>query len=407
MTPLGTRLEQNKMREEIETRRPRVPAPSEVVLICPDPDYRRVLTKMLGAQQARIVEELGLYPAYNHLLGVIDTDCDAYVIEIDTDTPAAMNLVEAICDKKPSATVMVYSCLQRPELLVNSMRAGAREFLTGAIPPNTLNDALLRASARRAEAFEKKVRGKTMAFWGGKGGCGTTTLAVNFALALRQETRGEVALLDLNMNLGDVATLLGITPRFSLADAIAAPERLDQEFVATLMTKHSSGVSVLAAPDVYTSVPVTAGTIGKLIDLVAVQFPYVVVDAGPSLGAAVSALFQMASATYLITQTDIPGLRSSQRFLNYLQTFGNPDVELVVNRFESRKSQIDDAQIAKTLGISPKYKVPNDYAAARRAADTGNPLASEKGPITECLRRMARVASGKPAEEPKKRGLFS
>ena len=75
-----------------------------------------------------------------------------------------------------------------------------------------------------------------MVFWGAKGGSGVTTLATNFAIALRMETAAEVALVDLNPDLGDVAVFLGVTPRFTVADALQNSKRLDHDFVATLMT---------------------------------------------------------------------------------------------------------------------------------------------------------------------------
>jgi pilus assembly protein CpaE len=301
---------------------------------------------------------------------------------------------------------MVYSASQHPALLVSSMRAGAREFLSGSVLSPALGEALLRASARRMEMADRRVRGKVLIFWGAKGGSGVTTLATSFAIALRQETGGEVALLDLNPHLGDVAVLLGLTPRFSIAEALANPERMDKEFVATLMTAHRTGVSVLAAPDAYNSLRADGGSIGKLVDLLSEQFPFVVIDGGLSLGDGAGPLFQMASTIYLVTQADIPSLRSSQRFVSYLRAYGEPNVELVLNRFEGRKAQFDDDQLTKTLGIPPKWKVPNDYAAARRAADSGAPVILDKGAIAESLRRMARAACGKPAEGMKKKGFL-
>jgi len=377
---------------------------SDVVLICPNEGHRRTILRALGAQQSNVVSQLSLYPAYNHLLTVIDLDCDAFLIEIDTDTNVALDLVETICARKPSATVMVYSAAQRPDLLVSSMRAGAREFLSEAIVPNVLGEALLRASARRAEMANRKVRGKILVFLGAKGGSGVTTLATNFAIALRQETGGGVALLDLNTHLGDVAVLLGLTPQFTIAEALANPERLDKEFVFTLMTGHRTGVSVMAAPDRYNSLPVEGSSIGKLVDLVSAQFPYVVVDASLNLGEAAAPLFQMANTIYLVTQADIPSLRNSQRFVSYLQAYGGPNIELVLNRFEGRRPHFDDEQLGRTLGIAPKWKVPNDYAAVRRAADAGLPVVSERGAIAESLRRMARAACGKLPESGKKKG---
>jgi pilus assembly protein CpaE len=379
---------------------------SDVVLICPNEGHRRSLLRALEKQQANVISQLNLYPAYNHLLAVIDLDCDAFLIEIDTDPSVALVVVETICDRKPTATVMVYSATQQADLLVSSMRAGAREFLTGVIPPNVLGDALLRASARRVELTERRVRGKILVFWGAKGGSGVTTLATNFAIALRQETGGEVALLDLHPHLGDVAVLLGITPQFTIAEALANPGRLDKEFVSTLMTSHRTGLSVMAAPDKYSSLPVEGSSIGKLVDLVGAQFSYVVIDAGLGLGEGAAPLFQLASTIYLVTQVDIPSLRSSQRFVSYLQAFGGPNIELVLNRFEGRRAQFDDEQLGKTLGIAPKWKVPNDYSAARRAADTGAPVVSERGAIAESLRRMARAACGRSPEDGKKKGTL-
>jgi pilus assembly protein CpaE len=402
-----------KMSDEADVRRQpdvrlslRMQSTSDVVLICPHEGHRRMLLRALVAQQANIVSELTMYPAYNHLLAVIDLDCDAFLIEIDTDANAALDLVETICDRKPSATVMVYSATQQPDLLVSSMRAGAREFLTGVIPPNIFGEALLRATARRAEIADRKVRGKILVFWGPKGGSGVTTLATNFAIALRQETKGEVALLDLHPHLGDVAVLLGLKPQFTIAEALASPERLDKEFVSTLMTSHRLGLSVLAAPDIYNWSHVEGSSVGKLVDLVGAQFPYVVVDAGLSLGEGAAPLFQIASTIYVVTQADIPSLRSSQRFMSHLQTYGEPNVELVLNRFEGRRAQFDDEQLARTLGIAPKWKVPNDFAAARRAADAGAPVIEEKGAIAESLRRMARAACGKPVDAGRKKGGF-
>jgi len=172
------------------------------------------------------------------------------------------------------------------------------------------------------------------------------------------------------------------------------------------MTAHRTGVSVLAAPEAYNSLRADGNSIGKLVDLLSAQFPFVVIDAGLSLGDGAGPLFQLASTIYLVTQADIPSLRGSQRFVSYLRAYGEPNVELVLNRFEGRKAQFDDEQLAKTLGIAPKWKVPNDYAAARRAADSGAPVISDRGAIAESLRKMARAACGKPAEGAKKKGFL-
>ena len=378
---------------------------ASVVLICPDDAHRHMLTRALEAQSAALVTTLTAYPSYNHLLSIVDLDADAFLIDLDRSSDTALDLVETLCSRKPSATVMVYSESHQPELLMASMRAGAREFLSGTIAPGVLADALLRAAARRAEHAIKKTHGKVFMFWGAKGGSGVTTLATNFAIALQHETGGEVLLADLNPQLGDVAVLLGLTPKFTIADAFSNPARLDEEFVSTLVCEHRSGLSVLAAPDSYTSAPIEQRSVGNLVELVRNRFPYAVIDAGLGLGNGAEALFQLADTIYVVSQVDIPSLRASQRFISYLRRFGALNIELVLNRFEPRKVEFDDARMNKAVGHEAKWRVPNDFVAVRRAANTGTPLMSEKTAISQTIQQMARAASGKPPEKDRSKGF--
>jgi pilus assembly protein CpaE len=374
-----------------------------VVLISPNDGQMRMLRRTIEAQRATIVREFPVYPAYAQLNAVLELECDGVVVEIDSDLDVALDLVEAIGSRKPSATVMVYSATANPDLMARSMRAGAREFLAGAVPNTVLQEALGRAATRRT-LQEKKVSGSTIVFWGAKGGSGVTTIATNFAIALRMETESEVALLDLNPHLGDVAVLLGITPRFTVAEALKNAKRLDQELVSGLLTEHRSRVAVLAAPDAYDpTVPLENRAVGKLIDVVRNKYAYVVVDAGRDMGEAGEAVLQLADTVYLITQLDIPSLRNAQRLIAYMQQAGSARIELVVNRHDARKEDIDDAQVTKALGLAPKWKIPNDYASARRASNAGSPLIHEKSPAAAALRAMARAASGKPAGLEKKK----
>jgi pilus assembly protein CpaE len=219
------------------------------------------------------------------------------------------------------------------------------------------------------------------------------------------ETASEVALVDLNPDLGDVAVLLGITPQFTVAEALQNSKRLDHEFIATLMTPHPSGVAILAAPDTYRpSVQSESRTVGKLMDVLSNQYPYVVVDAGRALGDGLDPLFQLADTIYLVTQLSIASIRNTQRFISHIQREGDRNIELVVNRFDPRKTEFDDESVTKALGLNPKWKVPNDFSAAHRSSNAGSPLLLEKSPVAGALRTMARAAAGRPAVTTKKKG---
>jgi len=213
-----------------------------VVLIAPDENRRRALARALQGQQAAVAREFGAYPNIAHLAKVTDADCDVVVIDLDSDPEVALDLVESVCSQNAVLTVMAYSSKGQPDLLVRCMRAGAREFLTDPLSPPAVAEALIRASARRMETDRrKKVSGKMLVFLGAKGGVGVTTLAGNFAVALQKESGREVVLVDLNLQLGDAALVLGLRPRFTILDAMRNANRLDTDFVSTLLAEHSSG----------------------------------------------------------------------------------------------------------------------------------------------------------------------
>jgi pilus assembly protein CpaE len=127
-----------------------------------------------------------------------------------------------------------------------------------------------------------------------------------------------------------------------------------------------------------------------------------VIDAGPGLGSAAAPLFQIANTIYLVAQADLASLRNSQRLISHLQEYGAPSIELVLNRFEARRTEFDDERLTKALGVPPKWKIPNDYAAARRASNAGTPLLASGSPVAKAIREMARTACGKPEEESRK-----
>jgi pilus assembly protein CpaE len=205
--------------------------------------------------------------------------------------------------------------------------------------------------------------------------------------------------------------VLGLRPSFSVNDALKSPDRLDQDFVSSLLAEHESGLYILGAPDQYGERPeIQNGALGKLMYILRDRFPYVVVDAGPSLGQSGDAVFEMADLIYLVMQVDISALRNAQRLISHLQ--GPADrpsrIDLVLNRYDPRKTEIEESQIAKALALPLKWKIPNDYVGVRRSLDTGSALASGNSPVAEALHQMARAACGKPSENGKKKrwGLF-
>jgi len=330
------------------------------------------------------------------------------IIDLDSNPEYALDLVETICSTG-SPTVMVYSAQSDSELLVRCMRAGAREFLTQPFSPGTIAEAMVRASVRRPTSRPpKKTAGRLFVFLGAKGGCGVTTLACNFAVSLVAESGLKTLLIDLHLPLGDAALDLGITAQYSTVNALQNASRLDSNFLSRLLTKHSSGLSVLAAPGKFTPVQTNPDEIDKLLTIARQDFDYVIVDAGTRLDLADTTLFDQASTIYLITQVSIPELRNSNRLVSEFFAKTSNKLEIVLNRFTPRALGVDEDHITKALTRPATWRVPNDYATARRTQNTATPLSLEDSPISRVIRQMARAASGLPAAPEKKKrfGLF-
>jgi pilus assembly protein CpaE len=273
-----------------------------------------------------------------------------------------------------------------------------------------LAEALVRASARRSEVRrQKKVAGKMLVFIGAKGGSGVTTITSNFAVALAKQCGRRTALVDMDLQLGDAALAIGLKPEFSIMDALRNSERLDSDFLSTLLTRHQSGLSVLGSPDDYTPFRALDERAGKVLRILREDFSYVIVDAGSNFGSVHEDAFELAECIYLVTEVNIPALRNANRLITHFERSNlGARVEVVLNRFEGRSMEIDEERIAKALTRTPKWKVPNDFSAVRHAQNTGIPIVSEESAISRVLQDMARVACGQPLTAGKKKrfGLF-
>lgn len=379
-----------------------------VALIGPEESRRREIAIAVAGPQANVAKEFRAYPELDDVPPLLEAGYDIIIIDLDTNPETALDLVEHICGHS-SITVMVYSVRADSELLVRCMRAGAREFLTPPFSQGALAEAMVRASVRRPTSRpSKKTMGRLLVFTGAKGGSGVTTIASNFAVALASESGQSTLLIDLDLPLGAAALDLGITAAFSALDALQNISRLDSTFFARLLTKHSSGLSVLSAPDKYTATAFSDESLEKLLAIARQDFDYVVVDAGSSVGSIFRILVDAASTVYLVTQVGISELRNSNRLISEFFAARATKLQIILNRFTPRSLVIDEDSITKALTLPATWKVPSDYPVVRQAQNSATPFAMGDSPIADIIRQMARTACGLPAvpEKKKRFGLF-
>jgi pilus assembly protein CpaE len=383
---------------------------ASIVLIVPDAARRGKLDRMLNDSAFPVARACSTYPESHYLEELITLGCDVFVVDLDANIEQALALIENICSRDNPATVMATSARSDPALLIRSMQAGAREFLAEPVLAKTLIDAVTRALTRREKTQDSTSAGKLLMFVGAKGGSGVTTLATNFSIALTKQDAGKVVIVDMDLQLGEAALGLNLTSQFSVLDALRNEGRLDNDFLSSLLVRHTSGLSVLAAPEQYTPFNSLSSGVKKVFTILRRQFAFVVVDAGMAICNAEETLLDLADTIYVVTEASVPALRNAHRLLSYIAgRERSPHVEIIVNRFNGKEFAIDQNSTTKALGRPVDWKIPNDSPSVRTAENTGVPLAMKDSPISRVVDQMAVIASGKPAQSKKSktlRGLF-
>ena len=337
----------------------------------------------------------------------------ATVVEEDGEAPRERKLIPdgdagaKIGSRMPERSVEVESVnsLQTvSEPAIPPMHAGPYMFLATPSPLNVRVENPVRVQL--PPLIPGTSDAKLLVFLSAKGGSGVTTLACNYAVSLVRESGKRVLFIDLNLPLGDATINLGIKSRFSTMNALQNLERLDSNFLSSLLERHSSGLYILAAPsELAATEKVTSEAIDRLLRVARYEFDYVVVDAGSRLDPHHTVRFDESTIIYLVTQIGIPELRNSNRLITQFPAKGGPTLEIVINRFDHRSQAIDDHHVTDALTRPARWKVPNDYAAVRKMQNTATPLMGENSPISRTIQQMARCVCERYSETEQKKSI--
>lgn len=302
---------------------------------------------------------------------------DVVLVDIRHDATAGMATIERVRGGFANAAVFAVASVTEPELILQAMRSGANEFFTWPPPQETFYGAIRRTSARRDAAQGSRPSSTTLAFFGAKGGAGTTTLAVNCAVELARLSKRATVVVDLKRGLGEVALFLGIRPRFTLLDAIDNLHRLDRAFLRELVTKHKSGVDLIAGSESFDRPGAgDAGALEELFPVLARNYEYIVVDAGSDLNLCSQAGLYAAETLFLVANPDVACVRNAQRLIERVRQLGacGERVRLLLNR-AAEPFPIPPKQIETAVGHPIYHTFPSDYATVSTALNSGVPLA--------------------------------
>ena len=335
----------------------------------------------------------------------------AAIIALGSNPEVALKFIERLNKERPGTAIISAAQDASPDLIIRSMRAGAKEFLRIPISTEELRTVLDRISDFSTSHVEApKKKGKMIAVFSSKGGCGTSFIATNLAAVMSAKT----VLVDLNLQAGDLPLFLGVEAKYSIADMVEKRSRLDDELIASLVTPHSSKLSLLAAPKEADSADeIEPQHIFEVLQKLRESYEYIVLDPQHTFDSITLAALDQSDEIVLVLTLDIPAIRSTQRALEIFDRLGYPrkKVRIVVNRW-SKQIDLDLRQVEKFLGEPVVGFVPSDYQLAVSSINLGTPLVQcdSSSKISAEIRRIAQtVTSGEVAlEEPKaKRGFWS
>jgi pilus assembly protein CpaE len=330
------------------------------------------------------------------------------VIDFDKDIEQACVAASYIQEQFSSrAAIVAMSASRDPDVLLRAMRAGCNEFIGGGLDESVFSEMLVRLYNQCSSNTARGAAiGEVVTFFGAKGGVGTTTLAVHLAIYLVLCHKKKTLLIDNHSQLGHACIYLGIDgSRYHFQELVRNLSRLDSDLLRGYIATHSSGLEVLASPDVCGSIKTQdPDSIAQTLDFLRGEYDYVIVDGPSSLDATNLAVIDACNLLYLVATPEIAAIRDLSRYVDSLsQSERDIDkVKVIINRFSSQHA-LTVEQIEKAIRLPIDIKLPNGYAEVTRSAILGEPISPKKKTdfSTEIIKWVNALTGGhKPKEEP-------
>ena len=373
-----------------------------LAIVDPDDSSRESLKGMLlGMDIVWLEAECSRYEFFSDVIA--QTNPDIGVVVLDENPQKALALIESITASNPECNVLAVSSSNDGQVILQAMRAGAKEFLTQPVVVEDLMLAMERIGNSVGGGGVGKVRSSTIiAIAGATGGVGATSLSVNLGCVLAQSPKNSVALVDLDLTLGDADVFLDTIPDYTLVDVAQNVSRLDFTLLKRSLTKHSSGLYLLPRPvQLQDAALITPDDFHRVLGLLKATFSHVIVDLSKGFTPIDLVAMQSAEHVLLVTQLDLPCLRNIVRLMmSFEEVEGLKDkVHLVVNRAGLANGQISLKKAQETVGRDVFWQLPNDYRVMIEMRNNGVPLIEQapKAAITQSIISLAERLYGQTA----------
>ena len=337
-----------------------------VMVIDADKSVRKALRDQLNQMDSvKLASEWKeMEPAFGMLQRIRP---DILILQLPQESENALKWMERAKLELPSTAIFVSSAVKTPELVISAMRAGAQEFLGRPIDLNELRNAVEKVLRTKGQAAaQAPAKGRIISVFSKKGGLGVTTLAVNLAVALSQAAEKKAALIDLDLQLGDVASFLNLSPDYTILDSCSEDGGVDAIKLQSCLSRHESGVYVLPEPkNPADSDNVSSSQMNQILRHLRSMFSYVIVDTPHMLDARTLDAFELSDNIIVVVVPNVSSIRAAK-------------VRVIANRV-SKKDPIKVDQVEKALHYPVSWVVPNNYPVVIDAINSGVPLVNHKG----------------------------
>jgi len=326
---------------------------------------------------------------------------DVVLMDINMPVMDGIKATAEITMSVPETTVIIMSVQSEQEYLRKAMAAGAREFITKPFSSDELIETIINTfetDMKRKEHFQppksaEEVKSKVITVFSTKGGVGKTTIASNLAVCIARATKKKVALIDLDLQFGDISIMLNITVKNTISDLIKEINQLDEELMEDYLVTHFSGVRVLPAPlkPEYAEY-ITASHVEKIIRVLKETHHYVIVDTSASFHETVLASLDMSDKILLVSTLDLPTIKNIKSGIDIMESlhYSKEKINVVLNK-ASEQFGIKYKDFESTIKHDIWSYVPEDSATVITSANKGFPFVMTRAEtkVAKAISQMA------------------
>ncbi len=370
-----------------------------LAIVDPSDASRESLKSMLlGMDIVWLEAECSRYEFFADVIA--QTHPDVGLVVIDNNSDKALRLVEELTLKSPECALLVVSPSSDGQMILKVMRAGAKEFLTHPVRVDDLVSAIERIGQHKFGRGDSRARGSSViAICGSTGGVGSTSLAVNLGCTLARKPGVSVALIDLDLAVGDADVFLDTIPDYTLVDVAQNISRLDFALLKRSLTRHSTGLYLLPRPiQLQDTALIKPDEFHRVIGLLKATFSHLIFDLSKGYTLVDMVALLAAEHILLVTQLDLPCLRNVVRLLASLDEMEGfkEKIKVIVNRVGLDAGQISLKKAQETIARDIFWQIPNDYRVMSEVRNNGTPLGevAPRAGITQAICGLADALSG-------------